>query len=293
MELLRKDGWRMFYPQNYNREDRLKIYKSAHHISCMWMSAADLLHDISDYSSKKITILSPYKNISLLNNSSISSASCQVIPCFRFSAGSWKNSLTKLSFRSNFAPEKVASLLLKSCSKRQSPLSSLRNNLHFFLNIFFQFKYKSPGRKKKCWDKIYISRSRLESSKRLTDGEMDLEKLLSQDGWHIFHPQEHDIRTQLEVYSSASYICSTWSSALHLLYGINTDKLRKVVVLSLFSNSDFVRQFSAQCIPFKIIKCLKYSSSCEKIGVNKNLRFKSNFPPSRVLFLINSAINDL
>ncbi|MCV2893906.1 FkbM family methyltransferase [Lentibacter sp. XHP0401] len=65
-------------------------------------------------------------------------------------------------------------------------------------------------------DKLYISRSKFEFRKGSLVGEGELETQLAAQGYEIFHPQEHDIATQIARYKAASHIIAAEGSAIHL-----------------------------------------------------------------------------
>ncbi|MDK3017828.1 glycosyltransferase 61 family protein [Pseudodonghicola flavimaris] len=65
-------------------------------------------------------------------------------------------------------------------------------------------------------EKLYISRSKLGLGKGGLLGEEQLETLLEAEGYEIFHPQEHDIATQLARYKAAKKVIAADGSALHL-----------------------------------------------------------------------------
>ena len=65
-------------------------------------------------------------------------------------------------------------------------------------------------------EKIYISRSQLGLGKGGLLGEERLEELLQAEGYEIFHPQNHDIATQLARYKAAKRVIAADGSALHL-----------------------------------------------------------------------------
>ena len=66
-------------------------------------------------------------------------------------------------------------------------------------------------------DKIYISRSQLPSGRGSLIGEDELETHLAADGYTIFHPQKHDLTSQIATYKAARHIIAAEGSALHLL----------------------------------------------------------------------------
>jgi hypothetical protein len=65
-------------------------------------------------------------------------------------------------------------------------------------------------------EKLYISRSGLFSKRGRLLLEERIEEYLRTEGFTIFHPQAHDLETQLEHYKAAKVIVSTDNSALHL-----------------------------------------------------------------------------
>lgn len=65
-------------------------------------------------------------------------------------------------------------------------------------------------------EKLYISRSRLGLSKGSLIGENRLEEYLSAQGYEIFHPQAHDLRTQVARYKAARHVIAAEGSAIHL-----------------------------------------------------------------------------
>lgn len=65
-------------------------------------------------------------------------------------------------------------------------------------------------------EKLYISRSEVFSKRGRPLLEERIEDNLRSEGFTIFHPQQHDLQTQLEHYKAAKVIVSTDNSALHL-----------------------------------------------------------------------------
>jgi FkbM family methyltransferase len=66
-------------------------------------------------------------------------------------------------------------------------------------------------------DRLYISRSKLPPGRGNLIGERALEEALSAQGYTIFHPEKHDLRSQVAVYKAARQIIAAEGSALHLL----------------------------------------------------------------------------
>jgi FkbM family methyltransferase len=71
--------------------------------------------------------------------------------------------------------------------------------------------------KAKGADKLYISRSQLSAYRGNLIGEVELEAQLVKKGYTIFHPEKHDLTTQIETYKAARQIIAAEGSALHLL----------------------------------------------------------------------------
>ncbi len=66
-------------------------------------------------------------------------------------------------------------------------------------------------------EKLYISRSALPSGRGNLIGETELEAHLADQGYTIYHPQQHDLRHQIATYKAARQIIAAEGSALHLL----------------------------------------------------------------------------
>jgi hypothetical protein len=106
--------------------------------------------------------------------------------------------------------------------------------------------------------KLYISRSRLSSSHRLFIGESELEHELVALGWTVFHPQEHDLSTQCRALEEADCICSSQSSALHLLFAIRPRRNLRLILLSRSPvNLNYPNQFDVQSIDHRVMTCLE------------------------------------
>lgn len=66
-------------------------------------------------------------------------------------------------------------------------------------------------------EKIYISRSALPAGRGNLIGEAELEIELKAQGYAIFHPEQHDLSSQIATYKAAGHIIAAEGSALHLL----------------------------------------------------------------------------
>jgi hypothetical protein len=64
-------------------------------------------------------------------------------------------------------------------------------------------------------EKIYVSRFRLPANRGRPVAEHVLEDLLRRNGYSIFHPEEHDLYTQISVYSSAKKLIFCDGGAVH------------------------------------------------------------------------------
>ncbi len=65
-------------------------------------------------------------------------------------------------------------------------------------------------------EKIYISRTELYSKRGRYFAEDRIEALLKAEGYHIYHPQTHDLEAQAAQYAAAHTIISSDNSALHM-----------------------------------------------------------------------------
>ncbi|MGR3761294.1 glycosyltransferase family 61 protein [Roseobacteraceae bacterium NS-SX3] len=80
-------------------------------------------------------------------------------------------------------------------------------------------------------EKIYISRSKLGLGKGGLLGEEQMEELLAQEGYEIFHPQEHSLAVQLARYKAARQVIAADGSALHLYAMVGRPDQRVAMVL--------------------------------------------------------------
>lgn len=138
--------------------------------------------------------------------------------------------------------------------------------------------------------KVYLSRSRLSSSQRLFQEEKALEIELIHRGWMIFHPQEHALHTQLQILKSATCVCSTQGSALHLLFGINPEPELQVMMLSAPQiNRNYINQLEVQGINHKILTCLEIYGDEQPLP-RRNVRLAEPFSPHTVAEAVESMI---
>ena len=138
--------------------------------------------------------------------------------------------------------------------------------------------------------KVYLSRSRLSSSQRLFQEETALEIELIHRGWTIFHPQEHALPTQLQTLKAATRVCSTQSSALHLLFGIDPEPELQVVMLSAPQiNYNYINQFKIQGINNQVLTCLEIYGNEQPLA-RRNVRLAEPFSPRSVAEAVESMI---
>ncbi|SPH17390.1 hypothetical protein DEA8626_00908 [Defluviimonas aquaemixtae] len=98
-------------------------------------------------------------------------------------------------------------------------------------------------------EKLYVSRARLPSQRGGVLGETVIEENLARAGYEIFHPEKHDLRTQLARYKAARQIVALDGSALHLAAYV-MDESRRVGMILRRSNAnaaDYMLQFQTFC----------------------------------------------
>ncbi|MFW2589013.1 FkbM family methyltransferase [Sagittula sp. SSi028] len=64
-------------------------------------------------------------------------------------------------------------------------------------------------------EKLYISRSRLSQNRGALLGEAFVELYLEDQGYEVFHPQDHSLETQIARYRAAKQVIASEGSALH------------------------------------------------------------------------------
>lgn len=98
-------------------------------------------------------------------------------------------------------------------------------------------------------ERLYISRSALGLGKGGLLGEEHLENLLEQQGYTIFHPQKHDIMTQIARYKAARKVIAADGSALHLfaMVGRADQSVAMIMRRKSRANNLLARNVSAFC----------------------------------------------
>jgi hypothetical protein len=107
-------------------------------------------------------------------------------------------------------------------------------------------------------DKLFISRSALGPEARSVDQEAALEALLEQQGWTLFHPEQHTLAQQVAVYRRAKVVAAFEGSALHGLSVLGlAHQPPAVVMLGDTPSPDYFLQFRAQRIAGFFIQCTR------------------------------------
>ncbi|SEO07966.1 Protein of unknown function [Salinihabitans flavidus] len=123
-------------------------------------------------------------------------------------------------------------------------------------------------------EKLYISRSRLFRKRGRLLFEDVIEARMAREGYEIFHPQEHDLQTQLARYKAARVIVSTDNSALHLAAFVIAPECRVAILTRRPGHiiDDFLLhldRFAGVC-PTVVETCLRYwFRADEKVQFNE------------------------
>ena len=80
-------------------------------------------------------------------------------------------------------------------------------------------------------ERLYISRSKLGLNKGSLIGERRMEEYLAAEGYEIFHPEEHDLRTQVARYKAARQVIAAEGSAIHLFAMVGQPEQRFCIVV--------------------------------------------------------------
>ena len=91
------------------------------------------------------------------------------------------------------------------------------------------------------------------------------------------------------MYQVSTQICALEGSALHFLLGINTQSLRRVVLLSENESNDFVLQLISQGVSHAVINCLEKDTYPPMIRNNINVRLSHGFNPQSLAQLVDSS----
>lgn len=100
-------------------------------------------------------------------------------------------------------------------------------------------------------EKTYISRTKLSPHLGSILGEDALERTFRDAGFRIFHPQDHSVDEQMDVYKNSEIIVGSEGSALHLPpFCINADTCKVVIIARQFKQDRLKRDFCSQYIGF-------------------------------------------
>lgn len=109
-------------------------------------------------------------------------------------------------------PERVERLIIPGQGVGLGKMVSGTDAYRTAITKRFAKKVKADGP-----DKLYISRSKLPAGRGTLVGEAELEEHLIKQGYTIYHPQKHDLSSQIATYKAAKQVLAAEGSALHLL----------------------------------------------------------------------------
>ena len=157
----------------------------------------------------------------------------------------------------------------------------------FFLNDPVDIDSSEQYIKSLNLDKLYISRRRLSAYQRRITNEAELENLLVENGWFIFHPQEFSLKEQIQILTYANVIAGASGSGFHALMAVTKPELKKIYVFTNggVGNINFLNQFSIQQINAEFIHCLKPDMACKKRS--KELKGDPNLVFSNIQEIFN------
>lgn len=123
-------------------------------------------------------------------------------------------------------------------------------------------------------DKIYITRSGLFRKRGRFLMEDYIEAKMEAEGYTIFHPQAHDLETQLAWYKGASVIVSTDNSALHLAAFVIPPECRIGILLrrpgTIFEDFQLQLKWFAGVTPDIVDACTRFwFRTGEKVQYNE------------------------
>lgn len=122
-------------------------------------------------------------------------------------------------------------------------------------------------------EKIYISRSEVFRKRGRFLLEERIEAELEKEGFTIFHPQQHDLETQLAQYKAAKVIVSTDNSALHLAAFVAGPACRVAILLR--RPGTIYHDFQEQLARFAAIKPM-ISDQCTRYWFRAGERTQMN-----------------
>jgi hypothetical protein len=141
-------------------------------------------------------------------------------------------------------PEVVEELIVptQGISTEASLFNGIAEYQQYIRNIIAKKPKASPSH-----NRVYISRTKLGFHKAGLMFEDRLEGYLEQEGYLVFHPQNHSLDEQIAVYKGASSIIGVDGSALHLA-AFAANETTKVAVLA--RRAFYAEAFAAQITAF-------------------------------------------
>ncbi len=123
-------------------------------------------------------------------------------------------------------PTQVEQLVVPGQGFGLGPITAGTPKFRNFIHSRFARNIMPDGPKR-----LYVSRSKLGLRKGGLIGEEYLETLLEQQGYTIFHPQDHSLEVQLAHYKAARQIVAADGSALHLFAMVGRPDQRVAMIL--------------------------------------------------------------
>ena len=138
--------------------------------------------------------------------------------------------------------------------------------LNFKTRLFYLYSKKHPK-----YSKLWLSRTQFNKCSRALPEERQIERILSEMGWKIIHPQQHSIRTQLNTLEEARVVAGLAGSAFHLLYGVKVKK--KIIQLTWREEGcTFDKQFQSQGFDYHLIHCLNLHKGSTRLKSGYNIQ---------------------
>jgi capsular polysaccharide biosynthesis protein len=117
--------------------------------------------------------------------------------------------------------------------------------------------------------RIWLSRSKLKSWVQRVSNEEILENKLYQEGWEIFHPQDHTVEEQLTVFSEASILSGFVGSAFHTLVLIKDFKGKVIIFNRTKSKETSINENYKTIAKVKQINQKVVQPEIERLGERK------------------------
>lgn len=120
-------------------------------------------------------------------------------------------------------------------------------------------------------DRVFVSRSALSGRVRRVEEQVELESALTSLGWQVFHPEQHSLSVQLDVYRSARVLAGFEGSAFHGLSFLGQiSRGPKILLLGDCPSPDYFFQFRAQGAQGFFVQCTEFDSdSCDPLHLRR------------------------